>query len=277
MNYVGIDIGCTKMYICAMVNGEYIEEKTATGFNVTKENLKNNIDKFIEKLPYKPDGVGIALPGLVVGDYMVKFSDLSSLNGITTDYFSEGRFKVRFINDVKSATVAEVANNKEKDTIAVIMAGTGLAIGVYSQGKILKGCNGFSGELGYCMINTENGAQTVDSVSGGNGILNIARCSAPELLEKLNNNDTKAIELIEKAGYYFGLILTNIMHLYNPDLIIVGGSTSTYKGYMENALETCKKYTLEDIYNSCVITTPKDSRRIVALGAIEYIKSGIEI
>lgn len=41
--------------------------------------------------------------------------------------------------------------------------------------------------------------------------------------------------LVRQAGQYFGYALTNLLHLYNPDVIVVGGSTPTYKGYMEAA------------------------------------------
>lgn len=276
-HYVGIDIGCTKMYFYAVVNGEYIEYKDSTGLDCPKERIKEAFEKFLAKLPYTPDGVGMAIPGLVKGDYMVEFSDMNSLNGVTNDYFSEGRFPLRFINDVKAATVCEIANHPDSNTIAVIMAGSGIALGVYTDGKFVTGTHGFAGELGYCIFNSENGPVKLDDVAGGIGILNLAKCDAPTLLSRLKANDSTALSLIQQAGKYFGLALTNVIHLFNPDTIVVGGSTSTYKGYMETALATARLYTLEDLYKTCTITSPKDMKRIVALGAMEYVKSNIQL
>ena len=272
-NYIGVDVGCTKMYLCAKVNGEYIGRRAATGLDCSKEKIKKEVDDFIKALPFVPNGVGMALPGLVEGNHKVTFSDINSLNGVTTDFFSDGRFRVKFINDVKAATLAEVSNYKRHDTIAVIMSGSGIATGVYSKGQMFNGANNFAGELGYCIIQTKDGPRTVDSLSGGVGILKMAGCAIDEFLNKIERNDSDSLALLEKAGYYFGFVLTNMMHLFNPDIIVVGGSTSTYKGYMEKAIETAEKYTLPDIYNSCKILTPKDPKRIVALGAIELIKN----
>ena len=42
---------------------------------------------------------------------------------------------------------------------------------------------------------------------------------------------------------------------------------------MEKAISTAKEYTLKDTYNCCTIVKPKDQKRIVALGAVEYIKN----
>ncbi len=119
---VGVDIGCTKMYMYAEHEGKTFENKVPTGLDCPRERLKQELDAFIERLPFEPEGVGMAVPGLVEGDHRVQLSDVRSLSGITADYFGGGRFPVRFINDVKSATVAETVHYKDKDTLAVIMA-----------------------------------------------------------------------------------------------------------------------------------------------------------
>jgi len=272
---VGVDIGCTKMYLYAQVNGEHVEQKVSTGLDCPREQLKHDIDTFLEGLPFVPEGLGMAVPGLVEGDSRVKFSDISSLTGITTDYFGGGRFPVRFINDVKSAAVAETVNYTDKDTIAVIMAGSGIALGVYSKERMFTGAHGFAGELGYCVTATENGPKTLDSVAGGIGILMQAGCGIEEFLERISIKDPGTEKLLAEAGFHFGLALTNVIHLFNPDVIVVGGSTATYPGYMEQALETAQKHTLPDMFNHCLIAPAKDNKRIVALGAMEYMRSGM--
>ena len=270
--FIGVDVGCTKMFIYSKFNNMHFERKASTGLNCSKEKIKEEIDTFIKELPFVADGIGMALPGLIEDNKMVKFSDISDLSGVTTDFFSEPGFEVKFINDVKAATLAEVSNYRNNDTIAIIMIGSGLATGVYTKGQMINGANNFAGELGYCIIQTENGPRTVDSLSGGMAILKTADCSIDEFLTRIENNEEETLGLLKKAGYYCGLVLTNMMHLFNPDIIVVGGSTSTYKGYMEEALKTAETYTLKDIYKSCRIVKAKDPKRIVALGAIELMK-----
>jgi len=274
---VGVDIGCTKMYMYAEVDGEPIENKVPTGLDCPRERLKQEIDAFIERLPFEPEGVGMAVPGLVEGDHRVQLSDVRALTGMTADDFGEGRFPVRLINDVKSATVAETVHYKDKDTLAVIMAGSGTALGVYSKGRMFTGAHGFAGELGYCIIQTEEGPRRLDDFAGGIGILRQAGCGIEEFLERINRNEPAATQLIARAGEYFGMALTNVIHLFNPDVIVIGGSTATYPGYMEHALETAQKHTIPDMFNACLIAPAKDNKRIVALGAMEYMRSGMQI
>ena len=114
--------------------------------------------------------------------------------------------------------------------------------------------------------------RTVDELAGGAGILRRAQCEVSELLQRIENHEPEACRIICEAGTYFGYTLTNIAHLFNPDIIVVGGSTATYAGYMGAALAAVEKYTLKVIFESCQIVEAQDNQRIVALGAIEFAK-----
>ena len=82
INSVGVDIGCTKMHITAKIEGGYMDRKSNTGFDCKIEHIKREIDEFIAGLPYEVDLLGMAVPGLVDGDAVVKYSDLYNLNGV---------------------------------------------------------------------------------------------------------------------------------------------------------------------------------------------------
>lgn len=270
---VGVDIGGTKMYMVSKVNGEYIERMVPTGIQCTKPYIKEALDQFISELPFTVDGIGMALPGLIENEDTLVLSDVvPGLNGVTADYFSEGRFEVKFINDVKAATLGEGAYHEQAHTVVVIMVGTGIAAGVAEQGRILQGAKGFSGEIGCAHIPYKQGVESFDNLSSGAAILKKAGCSAYELRALLENGDERAKHIIEEAGYYFGIGLGLIIQFYNPDVIVVGGSTSTYPGYMKVAKETAKRYTLSELYDDCLIAEPRDIKRMVALGARKIIE-----
>lgn len=56
--YIGVDIGGTKMYMLGEHDGKYIEKKVPTGFGVTKEFIKKEIDDFVMSLPFIPKVLG---------------------------------------------------------------------------------------------------------------------------------------------------------------------------------------------------------------------------
>ncbi|OME81388.1 hypothetical protein BK120_17185 [Paenibacillus sp. FSL A5-0031] len=78
--------------------------------------------------------------------------------------------------------------------------------------------------------------------------------------------------LVRQAGQYFGYALTNLLHLYNPDVIVVGGSTSKYKGYMEAAKAALEEHALPELLKCCNLTEPKVHNRVIAFGAREWIR-----
>lgn len=263
---VGVDVGGTSMLMLAEHEGKYIEEKVPTGADCTKEYVKEQLDTFINGLPFEVTAVGMALPGLVENNNTMPLSDvLPNLNGVTTDYFSDGRFQMKFMNDVNAATLAEAIHHDDKHTVAVVMVGTGMAAGVTIEGELLVGSQGFAGEVGWAHIPYEDGVERFDNLVAGGPILEKARNSAEEFVKRLDARDEEATQIVEEAAYYFGVCLGQIIQFYNPDVIVVGGSTSTYPNYMEIAKKTAKECTLPEMYNHCSIIEPQDMERIVAL------------
>lgn len=270
-NNVGVDIGGTNMHMLAIYEGKHIEHTVPTGINATKEYIKEELQKFISKLPFEPVGIGIALPGLVKGDNYLIISDvLPNLNGLTSEYFSEGKYHVKFINDVKAATLTEKANYPYANTVAVLMVGTGIALGVYSNDKLFTGSNGFAGEVGYAFVPYKDKIERFDNLSSGRVILEKSKMTPKELIDKINKNSKKHIKIVKEAGYYFGLLLGLVIQFYNPEIIVVGGTTSTYPYYMDEALKVVKKATLKESYEVTTINKPKDIKNIVAMWALFY-------
>lgn len=274
--YIGMDIGGTKLYLYARHEGIEYEQRTTTGPGCTKEKISRDLEQFLQGLPFAPAGIGIAVPGLVEGDHTVALSDLACLNGATAQDFTKGRFPARLLNDVKAATLAGIAGHPKARTLLVVMAGTGLAVGACVDGRLLTGCRGFSGELGYCRLPAKGETATLDSLCGGAGLLRLANCSPEQLNKKLKENDPRCLEMIAQAGSTFGLALLTLLHLYNPDVILVGGGTADYPGYLEAAIQTVRRYAIPHLMDCCSILRPGNSSRLVALGAEQFIRTCLE-
>ena len=265
--WIAVDQGCTKLLMSAEWNGEYIDRKVPTGMQVTKEMVLQEVGKFIEELPFKPEGIGCAIAGLVTDDE-VAFSDTHGMEGLKgSDFFG---LPCHLINDVKAATVEESSYIEEDENIVLIMAGSGFAMGYVENGRILLGSRGWAGELGSVVYPVDGRLMKLDDISGGMGILEQAGCSAEELLRRLENHEEKAERIIDRAGTYFGLALQAIVHNFTPKRIVIGGSTSTYPGYMEAARKVLDEHAMPILYKDTEITTPHDLKRVVALGARRY-------
>lgn len=261
--WIGIDQGCTKMLMTAQYDGQWIDRKVPTGLEVTKEYLHEQIDAFIKDLPFKPEGMGMGVVGLVQNDELV-LSDTQNLQGLKASDFD---LPCHLINDVKAATVEEASYYGKDDCMVLIMAGSGFALGVKDQGEILMGKNGWAGELGSLIYPLDGQMQKLDSIAGGIGILNRADCTAQELHERLRQGEPEARRIVRQAGVYFGIALVDIVHTFNPSYIVIGGSTPSYPGYMKAAKEVLERFALPSMLAEVKFAKPHDLTRIVALGA----------
>ncbi len=264
--WIGIDQGCTKMLMTAQVEGGYIDKTVPTGMEVTPEYLSREINAFIDGLPYRPEGIGMATVGLVEGDTLAS-SHLRALEGMKASRFARPGCPCAFINDVKAAMVAESEAYPKGESMVLIMAGSGFAMSVRDQGVFVSGRHGWAGELGSNVYPYHGEIRALDKISGGYAILEAAGCPVEELLAALERDEGWAKAVIEEAGRYFGLALVDVLHSFNPEILVVGGSTATYKGYMEAAVRTAEAYTYPAIWKDCRIVRPQDPKRIVALGA----------
>lgn len=277
-SYVGIDIGGTKMYMMAETENGLIEHRVDTGMECTLEHILDEIEAYIATLPYKPCGVGIGVPGLVSGSSKVELSDvIPALNGMTAEAVAARvGSPVAFINDVKAATLGEAAYYEDHDTVAVIMTGIGIASGVVVKGDLLVGAKGWSGEMGYSLIVADGVPKRLDDLAGEYAILQQAGMDAATLHARLEAGEEKVVKLIRQAGEYFGLALINVVHLYNPDVIVIGGSVAKYNGFMEAAKETMEQYALPELLRCCTIAAARDMKQVVANGALQCIRKQVE-
>jgi len=136
------------------------------------------------------------------------------------------------------------------DNMCYVCFSTGYGLGIIIDGQLFRGTTGTAGELshivlednGYdctcgkkgCLMTYASGVgisravyQRIDQ--GDNTILkqyvtpDKRRISGKLVAEAAKAGDQVAIEVLTKAGFYFGLGLSIITQLFNPQLIVIGG------------------------------------------------------
>jgi glucokinase len=79
--------------------------------------------------------------------------------------------------------------------------------------------------------------------SAGGRLENI---SAKDVFRAAKKKDPDAVKIVEKLGFYLGVGIANIINLFNPEVIIIGGGVSrTGKILIDSARKTVGSYSLE--------------------------------
>ena len=158
----------------------------------------------------------------------------------------------------------------EKDVIFVNV-GWGVGIGIICNGQLYYGKSGYSGEFGHspvfdneiichcgkkgCLETEVSGIALVRKFkkaleNGSKSILSgkkaIGDITVEDILSAIiKNEDTLAIEIMEEIGSELGRFLSMLINIFNPELVILGGTLAETDMYLRLPIRTAiHKYSL---------------------------------
>src|SRR5690606_8917973 len=173
---------------------------------------------------------------------------------------------------------------KDRDDMIYVSVGIGIGIGLVLSGKLYKGDNGFSGEIGHMTIRANglkcrcgnegcwelyaserailNEAEKVGILSESNEKLNLET-----LIELAENGNMDVAQLFEKIGYYLGIGVNNIINIFNPKQIIIGNRVASAEKWLKRPVEKLMKTnTLWYQHDNIEVIFAKQSTYSSALG-----------
>lgn len=247
-------------------------------------------------------GIGISLPGLIEAKTGETFSDLL-IDGLALEEAFNKRYELPTFtgNDSRVMALGEqafgAARNKENALCINICDGIGM--GIIVNGKIYEGKSGFAGELGHinvvedgllCTCGKKGCLETVSSgtaliqhaqrgISSGKQSLisemvndNLDDIHVSTIIEALENGDMFAIDLISQAGAYLGKGIAGLIHIFNPETIIVGGKVAGAKHFLLDPIhQSLNKYTIHRIKLDTEIIASSLEEKVKLLGAVAMV------
>ncbi|ESZ63035.1 ROK family protein [Mesorhizobium sp. L103C131B0] len=160
---------------------------------------------------------------------------------------------VRLENDANAAALGEwrFGAGRGSGSLVFVTVSTGIGGGVVADGHIYHGRRGLAAEIGHMTITGEGdrcfcgaigcfeavasgtalGRRATRLTAPGDGSLlrrlsNDGDVSARHVVEAAKAGDANALDLIEAEAQWLGIGFTNLLHLYSPDLIVMGGGVS---------------------------------------------------
>lgn len=211
--------------------------------------------------------------------------------------------KVTIDNDTRAMTYGEFLQGNihgEKNILFVNMS-WGLGVGIIINGEIYTGKSGFSGELGHipaynneilCHCGKKGCLETEASGSAlhrilleriANGEQSILSNRAndeehpltlDEIIEAINKEDFLCIEIIEEIGQKLGKYIAALINLFNPELVVIGGTISQTGDYILEPIKTAiRKYSLNLVNHDSAITLSKLKDKAGVMGACLLARS----
>ncbi len=187
------------------------------------------------------DGAGVGVPGLFEFDTgeVIFFTNLP---GPWEGFPLRSRLAdglgvvVNLINDARAFTLAEgtVGAGQGARTLACLTLGTGIGGGLMIDGRLKFGAFGIAGELGHQTVAPDGpvcgcgNRGCLEAVARPPAIAAAAdKSTFEELLEGLAEGDPGSAEALDTAAYYLGIGLANVITMFGPDRIVIGGGVAT--------------------------------------------------
>jgi glucokinase len=251
---LGIDVGGTKCLAVVLdEHGEVIQE----GRRATPKGPDAIIDTLTElALSLAPfDSVGVGVPGLVARDGVLQ----AAPNLVDINHFQVGPLltqrlgvQVEVDNDATCAAVAEwkVGAARGATECVMVTLGTGIGGGVIAGGQLIRGANGFTGEIGHMVVDPDGppcpcGRRGCwERYASGSGLGRLAREAAvgnrlqrvvalaggdaeqvrgEDVQAAAVEGDADALQVIDHFGRWVALGLVNLTNVLDPQLIVLGG------------------------------------------------------
>lgn len=255
-------------------------------------------------------GLGLATPGTVDIEHGVLiFAPNLHWRNVQFGriYSKKTRLKVFVENDANAAAVAEhlFGTARRCRDFLFVFAGVGIGGGLFLNGKLYRGKNGYAGEIGHSPIMAEP-AQTVCHC-GNRGCwetyanqysilqrvlarLEVKRTSIiPKLTAEQNSpltiplikqaadlGDVEAIDSLVEAGHAMGQGFAGLINVFNPDKIILGGPLSITGKYLLPAIkETIARHALPEIEQQAEVLLSPFEADASLIGAIAIVADDV--
>jgi glucokinase len=245
-----VDIGGTKIAAGAVSeDGDIlVSRETPTfperGFASAMQRTTAMLHEIAKDANVTFQGIGIACPGPldpwtgIIGDVgtLPDWRDGNLIEALGSPFHVCAAVE----NDADAAALAEGhwGAGKGSRHLIYITVSTGIGGGILLNGELYRGTNGAHPELGHQIIDASAGPVCYcrakgcwESLASGSAIAAWVQEQSPlatphnceGIAALAESGDPLALRAMEREGYYLGMGLANIITLFTPDTIVLGG------------------------------------------------------
>ncbi len=304
--YVGVDVGGTKIAAATLRAGELGEEVLQPTDATDADALIEEICESVETARTSATtAIGVGLPAVM--DFEAGCArhavNVPLENVPIRDLLAERTGLPVFVdNDATVAAIAEAhdaSGEVEVENLVMFTIGTGVGGGIVIGGRPYRGSSGAAAELGHMLIGLriEEGPPragafpqlgSLESLAAGRALDALARDAARELpdsfigrrlaegdeitghdaVEGAEAGDEVALGLLRQLGERLGIGIANAINTLDPDVVAIGGGVSVAGDLLvEPAKRVAREYVLTGVGTKTEIRLSKHGPGAGVLGA----------
>lgn len=210
-------------------------------------------------------------------------------------------------NDVSVGTYGEhrFGAGKGCQHVLGVFPGTGLGGGMVLNGKLYQGATGNAGEIGHMIVQTggprcncgqygcleavaSRTAMSRDAVVLANAGYaptvveqagtDISKITSKVYLKAWKEGEPRMVELIERAAWFLGVGIANLVNILSPELIVVGGGLMEKMGkpYLKLVDQAMRQHAMPALVKDTRLVEAKLGDDAIVLGAAALVRDALE-
>jgi glucokinase len=302
LDFIGIEIGGTKLQLVladaslTITKKIQLEVKQVDGAKGIQEQIQDKVGKLKEGRNLSAIGVGFGGPinyktGIISTSHQIGGWDSFDLVAWLQDISG---VPVVIDNDANVAALGEAVHGAgaTREIVFYMTIGSGIGGGLVLNKQIYHGAFPGEVEVGHLRLNKEG--QILESLCSGwavdkkireailaepDGVLatlagKATKREAKFLKAALQKDDRTALSILEQTADNLALALSHVVHLFHPEIIIVGGGLSSLGHYLINAVsERLSHYVLKSFLPAPEIKVSLLGEMVVPMGAVTLART----
>lgn len=268
MYKIGIDLGGTKTEgiildpNAEVVSRRRIPTRQELGYEQVLKVVAELYQGLVAEIDETPHHLGIGTPGYVNKKGQIKNSSLLALNDqpfVPDIQKVLGRLP-EIENDANCFAVAEalLGAGKGQNVVFGVILGTGCGGGLVVNNMLIRGYQYLGGEMGHMVLHPEGipcfcGKKgCAERYISGNGIeeryqeLCGKRKPLYDIVEEFRAGDKNAAQIMDHFLDDFGLAMSTLINILDPDQIVLGGGVSNIDELYTLGLDRVSQYVFKE-------------------------------
>ncbi|WP_018247622.1 ROK family protein [Orenia marismortui] len=315
---VGVDLGGTKILTAiADLEGNILarvrkDTEAQKGKDAVIQKIKDTIYEVVEKVDLdlsQVKGIGLGVPGPVnIKEGSIKHTpnlDLDNVNIV--EELKDLGIAVFLENDANAAALGEkwFGAGKEAENMIYVTISTGIGGGIIINKEIFHGAGDAAGEIGHMTILPDSEIKCGcgnygcwEAIASGTALSRMGREAVEageetligdlvtdsseingEVIAKAFEKDDKlAKEILDRLASYIGIGMANLINIFNPDTIVVGGGVSYSWSLIEDGVTSeINKRAMSSLTNNVEVVLAELGSDVGVLGAVATALSEVKL
>jgi len=306
---IGVDLGGTLIRAVRtdLAGGKGARSQMLTeaesGGEAVLERICSVIEDVIQEVdPEEVLGIGIGAPGPI--DAAGRIYDPPNLPGFgdlsLSEYIHDRFGRPSFAgNDANLAALGEhqFGAGQGVDDMVYLTISTGIGGGIISAGRLLLGARGYAAEVGHQTLVADGPIcgcgqpGHLEALASGPSIVRNAKermeagkksrisdfgdeITGESIAEAAQAGDELARDLFKQAGFYIGLGLVNLIHILEPQKVLIGGGVSLAGDLIFDPIrETVKERVMSPVFLDVEILPAALGVDVGLMGAVALVLS----